>query len=132
MTYYDKIKCPDSGAISAFIGVTRNNFENKIVTYLEYEFHKTMAIKQLFKIAQNAYKKFSLSKIFIIHRVGQVKVTEESILILCVGSHRKESIDSSSEVIEEVKKNVPIWKKEYYEGENNYIWKENLNSIHFN
>ena len=126
-----KMKSCSAGAISIFLGTTRDNFENKKVLELEYEAHPTMAIKTLQQIAEYCIKTFNLIKILIIHRIGEVPVTEESIVIIATSAHRKESIDATSYCIDEVKRIVPIWKKEIFEDGSN-LWKENVNSIHLN
>mmetsp|Transcript_34278 Transcript_34278/g.35566 ORF Transcript_34278/g.35566 Transcript_34278/m.35566 type:complete len:236 (+) Transcript_34278:1-708(+) len=145
-------KDPHSGAMSLFIGTTRDNFEGKEVVHLEYEYHHSMAIRELYRIAYTAKTKYSLSKVILVHRVGVVPVTEESIVIISVSPHRAEAINATSYIIEEVKRRVPIWKKEFYQDEQGsnelsesksdhqkqdltvkceYAWKENANSLNF-
>lgn len=126
-----KMKSTSAGALSIFLGTTRDNFENKKVLKLFYEAHPTMALKKMKDIADYCLKTFNLLKILIIHRTGEVPVTEESIVIIATSAHRKESLDAISYCIDEVKKVVPIWKKEIFEDGNN-IWKENIDSIHLN
>ena len=67
-----KTKDPKGGAISIFLGTTRDHFNNKKVSKLQYEAHPTMAIKKLKEIANFAYEKYKLIKILIIHRTGEV------------------------------------------------------------
>ncbi len=117
-------KHSSSGALSIFIGTTRDTFEDKKVSFLEYEYHPTMAIKELFKICKSAKDEFKLNTILAIHRVGKVEIMEESILIISSSSHRLEANKSTAWVLEEIKKIVPIWKKEYYI-EDKEKWKEN-------
>jgi hypothetical protein len=74
-----------------------------------------MGIKKLKEIAEYCYKTYNLLKILIIHRIGEVPITEESIIIIATSAHRKEAIDATSYCIEEVKRVVPIWKKEIYQ-----------------
>lgn len=112
--YMSKLKDPGAGASSIFIGMTRDNFEDKSVCFLDYECHHTMAIKELKRIANKAITDYQVSKVLIVHRLGRVNVTEASILIITLSAHRGEAIKSTSWIIEEVKKSVPIWKKEHY------------------
>jgi molybdopterin synthase catalytic subunit len=119
-----KMKDGKGGAISIFLGTTRDNFENKKVLKLFYEAHPTMALKKLKEIAEEIYEKFNLIKVAIIHRVGEVPITDESIVIISTSGHRSEAIEATSYAIEQVKKIVPIWKKEIYE-EGGSEWKEN-------
>lgn len=120
----NSMKGNEIGALSLFIGTTRDTFNGKKVLKLEYEYHPTMAIKQIEKLAITAIKKYNLNKVCIIHRVGQVDVSEESILIISASVHRKEAINSTEYIIEEIKNSITIWKKEYYDSDE-YVWKEN-------
>lgn len=141
LKYINDNKDPESGAMSLFIGTTRKSFNDKEVLSLFYEFHPTMAISEMYKIAEKTKIEYNLNKIVLIHRIGEVKVTEESVLIITVSKHREESIKGTSIILEEVKRKVPIWKKEYYKVTNNaisnnntenyYVWKENNTSIHY-
>ncbi len=123
----DKCKTPDSGAVSVFQGVTRDNFNGKKVTYLAYEAYTDMAVKSLEEIANEAMKKFNLNGIGIEHRVGEVPISEPSINIVACSSHRKEAMEGSMWAIDTVKAKTPIWKKEFYEGEGEELakWKSN-------
>ncbi len=67
-----KMKDGKGGALSIFLGTTRDHFENKKVLKLLYEAHPTMALKKLREIAEYAFEKFGLLKIALIHRVGEV------------------------------------------------------------
>lgn len=124
--YIKTMKSPEVGALSLFIGTTKDTFNGKKVLKLEYEFHPTMAIKQMENLARTAISKFNLNRIAIIHRVGKVDISEESILIISASVHRREALDSTDYIIEEFKRSIPIWKKEYYQSEiEEYVWKEN-------
>lgn len=118
-----------SGALSVFIGTTRDFFENKKVKLLEYECHKSMALKELEKLVDEAILKYNLISAAVVHRIGEVPVMEESIVIVTSSECRDNSINASKYLIDAVKKSVPIWKKEIYE-DGNSKWKENDNSIH--
>lgn len=136
-------KDPGCGALSIFLGTTRDNFENKKVSFLSYEHHPTMAIKYMFKVAKEAKEKFDLMKIVVVHRVGEVKICEESVIVISASPHRESAIRSTEHTINELKRLVPIWKKEFYENENlidqtnickeerNGVWKANPNCLHF-
>lgn len=126
-----RIKSNSAGALSIFLGTTRDNFDNKKVLKLFYEAHPTMALKKMKEIGEYCIKTYNLLKILIIHRIGEVPVTEESIVIISTSPHRKEAIDATSYCIDEVKRVVPIWKKEIFEDGYN-TWKQNIDSIHLN
>lgn len=118
------VTSPTSGAISLFIGTTRNNFDGKKVLQLEYEAYIPMAKLQLSKICLLIREKWNVENIAISHRIGIVPVTEASVVIAISSSHRKESLEAVSFAIDTLKAIVPIWKKEIYE-DGDYSWKEN-------
>uniref|UniRef100_A0A0N4ZN30 Molybdopterin synthase n=1 Tax=Parastrongyloides trichosuri TaxID=131310 RepID=A0A0N4ZN30_PARTI len=116
---------PSCGAISMFVGVTRDNFNGKHVKRLEYECYEEMAMKELKKLCirgRNKYK--NIQNIAILHRINHVPVTEASVVIAVSSPHRLECQELSSFLINELKKTVPIWKKEIY-SDNSGDWKEN-------
>lgn len=118
------VTSPTSGAISLFIGTTRNNFDGKEVTHLEYDAYIPMAVKEIKKICQDMRKKWGVEHIAVWHRIGHVPITESSVVIAVSSPHRKASLESVQYCIDTLKATVPIWKKEMYaEGEG--TWKEN-------
>ncbi|XP_037030072.1 molybdopterin synthase catalytic subunit isoform X1 [Bradysia coprophila] len=103
------------GGVSFFIGTTRDSFEDKKVTSLEYEAYDTMAMQTLTKICDQMRDKWDdIHHIAIYHRLGLVPVKEASVIIGVSSPHRKTSLDAVQYAIEELKKSVPIWKKEQY------------------
>mmetsp|Transcript_37740 Transcript_37740/g.70830 ORF Transcript_37740/g.70830 Transcript_37740/m.70830 type:complete len:204 (+) Transcript_37740:131-742(+) len=124
--YVDFVTDPGAGAISTFVGVTRDNFDGKRVVRLEYEAYVPMAVKELDKLCGQMLKKWNLIKVAIGHRTGVVEVTQPSVIIAVSSAHRRESLEAVHWAIDELKATVPIWKKEEYEdGE---VWKENAES----
>ncbi|KAL2622418.1 hypothetical protein R1flu_002623 [Riccia fluitans] len=121
--YVDAVRDPGAGAISTFIGTTRDTFQNKEVIELQYEAYKPMAILELKKICTLARSKWSLIGIAVAHRLGTVPIGEESVFIAVSSVHRKDSLDACQFIIDELKARVPIWKKEVYS--NGEVWKEN-------
>uniref|UniRef100_A0A336M9H1 Molybdopterin synthase catalytic subunit n=1 Tax=Culicoides sonorensis TaxID=179676 RepID=A0A336M9H1_CULSO len=116
----------ECGAISFFVGTTRNNFESKKVISLEYEAYEAMAIKVMTEICSEMRQKWpDIKHTAIYHRLGVVPVKEASVIIGVSSPHRATSLDAVEFGINELKKKVPIWKKEIYEGENESEWKEN-------
>ena len=105
---------PESGSQLYFLGTTRNNNLGKKVTYLEYETFEEMALSKLNEISEYAMSKWELNQLDIIHRIGRVNISEISLLIITSSAHRKESFAAIEYVVDELKKIVPIWKKEFY------------------
>ena len=106
----------EAGAIATFIGTTRNNNEGRKVIALDYEAYLEMAEKELARIGADASKQWPLCRIAIVHRLGPVQIGEASVIIAVSSAHRDAAFAASRFAIEEIKKTVPIWKKEMFEG----------------
>ncbi len=114
---------PEAGGIDIFLGTTRNHSKGKKVIRLEYEAYGPMALKLMNEIAGEAKTRWSIHRISMVHRVGVVPITEASVAIAVSASHRKEAFEACRFAIDELKKKVPVWKKEIFEdGE---VWAEN-------
>ena len=126
--YYQMVLDSSCGAVSSFIGTTRDNFNGKEVVRLEYEAYIPMALEEMKKIGLSVVKKWpDVFKIVFAHRIGIVPVLEGSIAIYISSPHRKSSLDAVQYSIDELKARVPIWKKEVYQNENdNSKWKQNV------
>jgi molybdopterin synthase catalytic subunit len=111
----ESVSHPGAGAIDVFIGTTRNKTERKSVLKLEFEAYEPMAIKELKKIADRAEEKWEILKYSIVHRVGIVEIGEEAVVIAVATAHRKASFEACEFIIDELKKTVPIWKREVFE-----------------
>lgn len=120
----ESVASPCCGAISTFIGITRDNFDNKKVLKLEYEAYEPMALKELTDICRRVRSQWQVKHIAIHHRLGDVPVSEASVAIAVSSPHRQESLRAVEFTIEALKSKVPIWKKEVYEGDES-TWKEN-------
>jgi molybdopterin synthase catalytic subunit len=107
---------PEAGAIATFIGTTRNNNEGRKVIGLDYEAYPEMAEKELARIGEDAKKNWPICRMAISHRLGPVQIGEASVIIAVSSAHRDAAFAACRFAIEEVKKTVPIWKKEVFEG----------------
>jgi molybdopterin synthase catalytic subunit len=107
---------PEAGAIVPFIGTTRNNNEGRKVIALDYEAYPEMAEKELARIGADAAKRWPICRMAIVHRLGPVRIGDASVIIVVSSAHRDAAFAASRFAIEEIKKTVPIWKKEVYEG----------------
>jgi molybdopterin synthase catalytic subunit len=97
-----------TGAVVVFDGVVRDDE----ITEMELEAYEEVAVKELEKIAQDATDQFRLLHVDIIHRIGRLTVGENILIIVVSAGHRPEAYAGSRYIIEEIKKGVPIWKKE--------------------
>jgi molybdopterin synthase catalytic subunit len=107
---------PEAGAIATFIGTTRNNNEGRKVIALDYEAYPEMAEKELARIGADAQRQWPICRMAILHRLGPVQIGEASVIIVVSSPHRDAAFAASRFAIEEIKKTVPIWKKEVFEG----------------
>jgi molybdopterin synthase catalytic subunit len=112
----DFVTDPEAGAVATFIGTTRNNNEGRRVIALDYEAYPEMAEKELARLGEEANKKWQICRMAIVHRVGPVQITEPSVMIAVSAAHREAAFAACRFAIEEIKRTVPIWKKEVYEG----------------
>ena len=112
-----------TGAISIFVGTTRNHFGGKKVLRLFYEAYEPMAVKKMEELCVELRQKWSLHNVAIYHRLGEVPPSEASVVIVVTSEHRKASLDAVSYAIDTLKATVPVWKKEIYEDGDE--WKAN-------
>ena len=109
-----RVQHSQAGAVLIFCGDIRNHSQQKEVTYLEYEAHERMALKQISKIVEEAQKKWQIHTVEVIHRLGKLAVKDCSIAIAVSTSHRGDAYEASRYIIDTIKHSVPIWKKEYF------------------
>jgi molybdopterin synthase catalytic subunit len=107
---------PEAGAIATFIGTTRNHNDGRKVIALDYDGYPEMAEKELARIGAAARKQWRICRMAIVHRLGPVQITEASVMIAVSSGHREAAFAACRFAIEEIKKTVPIWKKEVFEG----------------
>lgn len=112
----DFVADPEAGAIATFIGTTRNNNEGRKVIALDYEAYPEMAEKELARLGEEAKKRWNIQRMAIVHRIGPVQITEPSVIIVVSAAHRADAFEACRFAIEEIKRTIPIWKKEVFEG----------------
>lgn len=100
------------GAVVTFLGVVRDSSEGKPVEHIEIEVYEEMAYKQLEAIRDEAVENFGVEEVSVIHRYGALKVSENIMMIAVGAAHRGEAFEACRYVIDNIKKRVPIWKKE--------------------
>lgn len=111
------------GAIAIFVGVVRGSREDEKVLRLEYEAHESLAPEVMKKIIEELKAKYNLIDAIVEHRVGTVQVGEDVMYVLIASKHRKEGFQALTEMVDRVKHEVPIWKKEVTE--KGAYWVEN-------
>ena len=117
---YDFVFDASCGGIALFVGTVRNQTQNKKVTMLDFSTYRSMAIKEMQKIADKALIDFDILKIAIHHAEGELKIGDIPVIIAVSSPHRKASFDACQFAIDTLKETVPIWKKEhFFDGE---VW----------
>lgn len=104
-----------AGAIDVFIGSVRNHSLSKNVVKLEYEAYDAMAIKKMEELVAKAKTKWPIEKVAIVHRKGELQIGDLAVVIAVSTPHRAESFAACQWIIDNLKKVVPIWKKEFYD-----------------
>ena len=107
---------PSTGAVATFIGTARDHNEGRKVISLEYEAYPEMAERELARLGEEAERRWKIHRIAIVHRVGAVRIGEPSVIVAVSAAHRQDAFEACRFAIEELKKTVPIWKKEFFEG----------------
>ena len=111
-----------AGAFTSFEGWVRDSNEGKTVVALEYEAYAPLCEKEARKIFQEAKNAFDIIDMKMAHRTGKLKVGETAVWIGVLAAHRNDSFLACRYAIDELKKRLPIWKKEYYSnGESGWV-----------
>jgi molybdopterin synthase catalytic subunit len=108
------VQTPADGAVCVFYGVVREDSRNKKVRWLEYDAYPEMAEKKMRDILDEVARKWPEQRAAIVHRIGRLEIGEASVVIAVGSPHRGESFDACRYVIDRVKQEVPIWKKEVF------------------
>jgi molybdopterin synthase catalytic subunit len=109
-----EVTAPAHGAILLFLGVVREVNDGREVTGIEYSAYEAMAQRELDTIASEATDRFGSPSVVIVHRLGELALEEASVGIAVAHAHRDEAYALSRWTIEELKRRVPIWKREHY------------------
>jgi molybdopterin synthase catalytic subunit len=117
----DEVADDRAGAIATFIGTTRVESRGRIVLHLDYEAYGGMTEKVMAELAESLKAKHELCEVAITHRVGRVEIGEISVAIAVSAPHRAAALAACAEAIDTLKETVPLWKKEVYEGGEEWI-----------
>jgi MoaE-MoaD fusion protein len=110
-----------AGAIATFAGTTRAESRGRTVLHLDYEAYAGMAEDVMAEIAASLRRKYVLCDVAMAHRVGRVRVGETSVVIAVSAPHRHDALAACTEAIDTLKERVPLWKKEVYEGGEEWV-----------
>ena len=109
-----QVGADEDGAVLLFLGVVRSHAEGRAVDGMRYDAYEAMAGSVLAEIARDASERHGTDRIAVVHRVGDLKLGETSVAIAVSTPHRAEAYAANREIIEEIKKRLPVWKKEHY------------------
>jgi molybdopterin synthase catalytic subunit/molybdopterin converting factor small subunit len=115
---------PAAGAVATFIGTTRTHSRGRTVVHLEYDAYPEMAESEMARIADGVKARYEILHVAIAHRTGHVPIGEASVVIAVSAAHRGPAMDACREVIDTLKQTVPVWKKEVFEGGEEWIGRE--------
>jgi molybdopterin synthase catalytic subunit len=102
------------GATTLFVGTVRNVNLGRPVTGIEYSAYETMATAELQRILAEAGERFAGVQVVVEHRIGTLALGEASVIVATAHAHRAPALDAQRYVVEELKKRVPVWKREHY------------------
>ncbi|MBU2901437.1 molybdenum cofactor biosynthesis protein MoaE [Maribacter dokdonensis] len=117
---YAELSDAKSGGICVFVGAVREFTNNEEVVALEFETYQTMALKEMDKIADKAFEKWTLNKVVMRHAVGEKGVEEPVVVVGASSAHRDACFEACRFLIDTLKETVPIWKKEKFK--NKSVW----------
>lgn len=106
---------PD-GAVVLFHGTVRNKTADRAVRHLEYECYEPMALTQMARIAAEVQARHAISDLACTHRVGRIEIGEDAMVVAIAAPHRAAALAATEDFISRLKQDVPIWKKEHFEG----------------
>jgi len=116
-----EVRSDEAGAIATFTGTTRVHSRGRTVTHLDYEAYEGMAEQVMEEISEALRARYELTAIAIHHRIGRVSISETSVVIAVSAPHRRDALAACKDAIDELKECVPLWKKEVYEGGEEWI-----------
>jgi molybdopterin synthase catalytic subunit len=109
-----EIRSAPDGAVCTFEGIVRNHTRGRQTLYLDYEAYRDMALAQMQQLAAESLTRFAIRDVALLHRLGRLEIGETSVLIVVASAHRGAAFDACRWLIDTLKKQVPIWKKETF------------------
>ncbi len=109
---------PECGATVTLDGYVRRFTKGRETLYLVYEAYEPMALSEMEKLVGAAREQFEIAHVGIVHRLGKLEIGETSVVISVGAPHRRAAFEACEWLIKELKRTVPIWKKEVYADEN--------------
>jgi molybdopterin synthase catalytic subunit/molybdopterin converting factor small subunit len=117
----DEVASGEAGAIATFTGTARLHSRGRTVEHLDYEAYEGMAEEMMERLATGLKERYDIHDVAIHHRVGRVEIGEPSVVIAVSAAHRRDALAACRDAIDILKVDVPLWKKEVYEGGEEWI-----------
>lgn len=122
-----RVVLPECGATVTLDGYAREWTRGRRTLHLVYEAYAPMAQRELERLGREAHERFEIAHIGIVHRTGKLEIGETSVVVAISAPHRRAAFEACEWAIKELKRTVPIWKKEFFEdGE---VWVEGESAI---
>src|SRR5678815_2583998 len=116
-----RVVLPECGATVTLDGYAREWTKGKRTLYLVYEAYDSMALTEMQRLGAEAHKQFDIAHLGIVHRTGRIEIGETSVVIAASAPHRRAALQACEWAIKELKRTVPIWKKEIYENGEEWV-----------
>ena len=110
-----------SGAMVTFNGIVRDHSRGRQVLRLHYEAYEEMALIELERLAGEIESRSGVEYVSVTHRLGMLEIGDTAVFIIVAAPHRSHAFDACRDLIDGLKKSVPIWKKEYYQDGDQWI-----------
>lgn len=121
----ESVRSPGYGGVVTFVGLVRERADDgRGVDGLSYEAHAAMAVERFQRIADGLRECYGQLEVSIVHREGELRVGEVAVAVAVAAPHRREAFAACADAIDELKRDVPIWKKEHYR-DGSERWREN-------
>lgn len=116
-----RVEGPDAGAVAVFLGTVRNENLGRTVLRLEYDAYPEMAEEEMRRIGGRVLGAHGALRIAIVHRTGRLELGETAVVVAVAAAHRAAAFDACREAMEAIKRSIPVWKKEVFEGGEEWI-----------
>ena len=117
----EELRQDEDGAVVLFLGTVRDHNLGRRVRYLEYHAYPEMAERELGRLERQARERWSINGVAVVHRIGRLEIGETAVAVAVSSAHRAEAFEAGRHLIDTLKHTVPIWKKEFFEGGEEWI-----------
>jgi len=117
-----RVASPDCGAVVLFLGTVRRRNRGREVEALAYEAYDAMAVEELGSVGREALERFDVERVAARHRTGELRPGETAVGVAVAAGHRGPAFEAARWIMEELKRRVPLWKRERYaDGEDRWL-----------